>query len=259
MSTQNHPIDNPIFDAAQSLLNDVGEAFTIAQLEAKANVSRATIYRRIGNKEMLLKRLVQERGETFERLDIRLSILEAAGVIFGREGLAAATMTQIASEAKVSVATVYRHFGDKKRLVYAFIEELTPRTALCALALHPSEDVSADLKKIVGTVLPFFFENRDVLRLVFMGSETERYYFERLRKSTDSILEHLANYFRAQLDAGRLQSVCEAGELALALMSMVFTFAVVGPLHYGAKLKHLERSGNLIITLFLNDLRGNQL
>ena len=259
MSAQEHPLDNTIFEAAQSLLSEVGEAFTMEQLVDRADVSRATLYRRVGNKEMLLKRLVQERGEAFEKLDVRLSILQAARVVFSRAGLAAATIEQIASEAQVGVATVYRHFGDKEGLVQAFIEEMTPRTTVRALALSPGEDVTADLEKFVGVVLPFFFDNRDLLRLALMGNETEQRYLQSLRERSDSMLGgYLTDYFRAQLAAGRLQSVGQASELALALMGLVFTFAIIAPLHYGIQLDHPERSSKLIVALFLNDLRGDQ-
>ncbi|MCG8348651.1 MAG: TetR/AcrR family transcriptional regulator [Chloroflexales bacterium] len=228
------------------------------QLEAKTNVSRATIYRRVGNKETLLKRLAQERGETFKKTDLRLNILKAARSVFSREGLIAATMEQIAIEAKVGVATIYRYFGDKESLVYALVEELSPRTAVRTLALQPSEDVAADLETIVSAVLPFFHENRDMLRLVFMGSETERRYLDSLRERSDSTLAHLTNYFSAQMVAGRLKKAGEASELALTLVGMALAFAVIGPLHYGMELDHPERSSKLIVSLFLNDLRGGQ-
>ena len=166
MSSQNSLIEPTIFDAAQMLLDEIGEAFTMDQLEAKANVSRATIYRRIGNKEKLLERLAKERGEIFEKQDIKLDILKAARFVFAREGLSAATVDQIANEAGVGVATVYRHFGDKETLLLAFIDKMTPRTAVRGMTLHPSEDVQADLEQIVGATLRFFFENRDIFRLV---------------------------------------------------------------------------------------------
>lgn len=256
MSTTGDHRDRSILEAAQSLLTEVGEAFTMHQLEAKANVSRATIYRRVGNKERLLKRLAQVRGETFKKSGLRLNILKAARVVFAREGLVAATMEGVANEAGVGVATVYRHFGDKDGLLRAFIDEMTPRTTVRALALHPTEEVTVDLERIVGAMLSFFFDNRDILRLVLLGSETERRYLERLREPSDSSLGRLTAYFDTQMAAGRLKRTGEPREVALALVGMVLAFAVIGPLHYGASLEHPERSGRLIVQLFLNDLRG---
>lgn len=250
-------VETSIFDAARTLLSNIGEAFTMEQLEAKAGISRATIYRRVGTKEMLLKRLAEARGATFEKPDVRLSILKAVRTILAREGLSATTMEQIAEEANVGVATVYRHFGDKDRLIRTFIDEMTPKTTVRALALHSTEDVAADLEKIVGAILSFFYPNRDLFRLVFMGSETERRYLESLRERSDSSLGRLTSYFQSQLDAGRLNAAGEPSELALALMGMVLAFAVFGPLHYGTALTDPERTGKLIVNLFLDDLRGD--
>ena len=176
MSEMVHPIEENILEAARALIEDVGENFTMEQLESKAKVSRATIYRRVGNKDALLEHLAHQRGESFEKTNVRLSILNAARIVFSEEGLLAATMEQIAEQAEVGVATVYRHFGDKEGLVHAFIEEATPRPVVHALAMKPTKDVAADLEKIIGMAIPFFLENRDILRLVFMGGKKERSY-----------------------------------------------------------------------------------
>lgn len=251
-------LDRRILNAARSLMAENDGSFTLEQLEAKTGISKSTIYRRMGSKEMLLKRLAHERGETFEKPDTRRGILEAARVIFGRNGLAAATMEQIAHEAGVGIATVYRHFGDKASLIRAFAAEMVPRAAVQSLVLHPSQDVVHDLEEMIKPIMTFFFDNRDILRFVFMGSEADRRTFESLRQGSDTTLSLLTDYFRSQLAAGRLQNVGEPGELALALMGMMLAFAVVGPLHYGTTPDLPERSSRLIVTIFLNDLRGNQ-
>lgn len=255
MSVQENPLDRSIVEAAQLLLSEVGEGFTMEQLESKTAVSRATIYRRVGNKAELLARLARERGESFEKSDMKLSILSAARRVFSCEGLAAATMEQVAAEAGVGVATVYRHFGDKEGLVQAFIDKMTPRTAVRELVMHPSDDVRADLEKIVDATLKFFHENRDVLRLVFMGSETERRYLDGLRARSDSSLSRLTDYFAAQHQAGRLAATATAEELALGLIGIMVAFAVFGPLHYGTTFRYDQQSVELIVDMFLTDLR----
>jgi len=246
-----------IIGAAQTLLETVGEGFTMEQLEHQAGVSRATIYRRVGNKEKLLERLAAERGETYAREDIRFTILRAAREVFGREGLVAATVDQIATEAGVGVATVYRHFGDKETLVKTFIKEMTPKHAVRELALNPSEDVQADLENLVGAVLPFFYENRNIFRIVLMGNERDRQYLQGLRKRSDSTQDRMAEYFKVQLKAGRLKPVAKPDELALALIGMVIAYGVLGPLHQGRKLEDINATSKLIVRLFLSDLRGD--
>lgn len=248
-------LERSVVAAAERLLDETGAAFTMARLEAEAGVSRATIYRRVGGKAELLARLAEARGESFEPLDARADILEATRTVLGRAGFAAATIEGIAAEAGVGVATVYRHFGDKETLLRAFAEEATPRAAVRELALHPGDDVAADLETIVRATLGFFFDNRDVLRLVLLGGERERSYLERLRGRSDSTLARLTDYFGAQLEAGRLRDAGAPADLALALMGMILSFAVIGPLHYGTRLDEPQRNARLIVELFLNGLR----
>lgn len=253
MSDVSSSIDQRITSAAQALVAEHGEGFTLEQLEARACVSRATIYRRVGSKAALLKRLADARGDTYERGDMRRSILEAARVVFGRAGFAAATVEQIAAEAGVGVATVYRHFGDKERLIHAFVDDLTPRSAVRALPLHATADVAADLHDVVAALLQFFYANRDLFRLMLLGAETERRYLERLRGPSDSTLMHLTRYFEIQLDAGHLRPIGEARQLALALLGLVLSFAVIGPMHYGTPLDEPTPTSAFIVQLFLHE------
>ncbi|MFF5207646.1 TetR/AcrR family transcriptional regulator [Streptosporangium sp. NPDC000396] len=58
----------------------------------------------------------------------RESIIEAALAEFLREGYAAASVDSIASRAKVSKPTIYKHFGNKERLFLAVIGGVLPKT-----------------------------------------------------------------------------------------------------------------------------------
>jgi AcrR family transcriptional regulator len=165
-------------------------------------------------------------------------------------------MEQIASEAGVGVATVYRQFGDKEHLVRAVIEALSLRPFVRDL-VQPTEDVAADLLALTNTLLPSFYENRDLLRLILTANATERVYIEHLQAhaGSDRTLDQLAAYFASQLDAGRLQAAAQPQELALAFIGLLFTFAMIGPTHYGTTLKEPGRVSRLIVEIFLNGLR----
>lgn len=52
----------------------------------------------------------------------RAAILEAAKLLFPKEGFAGVSMDQIAAEAGVSKLTVYSHFGDKEALFFATVQ-----------------------------------------------------------------------------------------------------------------------------------------
>lgn len=245
-----------ILDAAAGLLADKGEGFTMQQLEARVQISRASIYRHVGGKGEILALLRDERGVAVEQVNMPLQILRAAHHVFSRNGLRGTTMEQIASEARVGVATVYRHFGDKESLMMAFIERVTSRSSIHALMLNPSADVMADLRAIVETLLQDSHENRDILRLVMGGSKQDRQYLSQLRESSDSTLGRLSMYFERQIEAGRVQALGTGEELALALMGMVINFSILGPLHYGREFGDANKTGDLIVNIFLNSLRG---
>lgn len=110
-------IKDTILNVAMGLVADEGEGFTIQQIEMLTRISRSTIYRHVGGKDEILELLRSERGVAVDKADMQLKILEAARRVFGRQGLRATTMEQVAIEAEVGVATVYRHFGDKKSLM----------------------------------------------------------------------------------------------------------------------------------------------
>ncbi|WP_315923787.1 TetR/AcrR family transcriptional regulator [Mesorhizobium sp. SP-1A] len=75
----------------------------------------------------------------------RMSIIDAAGEVFCREGFAGANIDLIAVEAGVSRQTVYNHHGDKEKLFMAVVRDLTERSNAGVFATlgtfpdHPQE------------------------------------------------------------------------------------------------------------------------
>ncbi|MCP4420373.1 MAG: TetR/AcrR family transcriptional regulator, partial [Chloroflexi bacterium] len=203
----------------------------------------------------ILALLRDERGIEVNKVDVQSKILEAARRLFARQGLRGTTMEQIASEAEVGVATVYRQFGNKEALIKAFIEQIRPRSTVYALTLNPSADVTADLRSIVKALLRVTHENSDMLRLVLGGNEQDRHYLSQLRENSDSTMGWVSAYFERQIEAGRIRALGTGEELALALMGMVINFSVLAPLHHGRKFD-AETTGELIVNIFLNSLRG---
>lgn len=252
MSSQNS--EGRILDAAERLLQAATSSdFTMEQLETASGISRATIYRRLGSKERILQRLAEERGiNTGNQADVRTRILQAARTVFGRYGLIKTTMEQIAQEAGVGVATVYRHFGDKESLVRAFVQEHTPQRQIAEAIVHPSGDLETDLTQLVVTMLAFLSENRDMIQLSFAESQVTQQYMERLRSVPERTLHHVARYLETQVASGRLPPQYNPQELALALLGMILAFAFVAPTYYGIALDEPERIGRFIVRLFLS-------
>lgn len=55
----------------------------------------------------------------------RAKILESARSVFARKGMAA-TITDIASEAQISLGLAYRYFADKEAILSALVEQIVP-------------------------------------------------------------------------------------------------------------------------------------
>ena len=116
MPKNNHATQT-ILKIAEQLYLEIGDRFTMDQLEERASVSRTTIYRSVGSKSAILQKLAAQRGESYTKANLKDHILSAARTVIGRTGFAAATLDQIALEAGVGVATVYRCFGDKENFM----------------------------------------------------------------------------------------------------------------------------------------------
>jgi AcrR family transcriptional regulator len=255
MSSQTHS-QHHILDAAEQLLADNPD-FTMDELGTAVSLSRATLYRKIGNKEALLQRLAAERGlDSVDTTDMRTRILLAAREIFGRYGLLDVTMEQIAQEAGVGVATLYRHFGDKDGLVRAFASELTPHRAIADATQHISGDLTADLIQIVTRMLSFLHDNRDLARLGFTQNEKTRQYLAHVRPTTERTLYQLTHFLQAQRDAGHLPTG-DLPQLGLALTGMIFAFGFMAPTYHDMPLAEPEATAEFIVNLFLNGIKDS--
>lgn len=109
----------------------------------------------------------------------RRAILDAARLLFLQNGYLGTSMDDIAAAASVSKQTVYKHFGDKRRM---FVELLTSDmggadAAVAALgqAVRDSEDLETDLRAFARAYLTAIMQPHLIrLRRVVIG-EAERF------------------------------------------------------------------------------------
>lgn len=248
-----------ILDVAVRLItNDTNNQFTMDQLVAETAVSRATIYRRFGSKEGLLKRLAAERGiaiDSLETPDARTRIKKAASVVCRQYGILNATMEQIAAEANVGVATVYRHFGDKESLIRAFIEEESPHKLIRAMTLKHDADIETNLHQIVTEMLIFLKENQDFLRMTFVSNAETYDYLAKIREAPSRTLHRLATFFETEIAAGHLKAE-NPQDMAAALLGMSLSFGVILPTFYDdAHSQSSAETARFIVRLFLEGVR----
>jgi AcrR family transcriptional regulator len=155
-----------ILGKARGLLARGGNP-TVAELAAAAGVSRASFYRAFESREALLEALdVEPEPGARER------ILEAALKLVGAQGLTALSMDDLALEAEVSRATLYRLFPGKAALFTSFLHQYSPLDPVTKLLnRRRGEQPDVVMPEIARTVYRTFYaagESRvGILRALF--------------------------------------------------------------------------------------------
>ena len=232
-SRSNLEIEQQVLMTAQRLLavSDVTQ-LTMDRLAAESGISRATLYRHFSSRSALLKRLSSEFGIQMSNPeddgDIHKRILQAARAVISRIGSFNFTIEQVAEQAGVGVATVYRHFGNKENLLHAMAEVMHPRRAALDLLNHTSGDLEADLTHFVQNVLEFMYTNSELARLAILGDAKVRFLFSTAGAAQERTLNSLADYLETQMQAGHLKPQ-DPLNLAAALIGMILSFAFIKP------------------------------
>jgi AcrR family transcriptional regulator len=241
-----------IKQAAVKLFNQEGPGFTLEQLQAGTGASRATLYRRIGSKEALLKELAKEGLIEFESAPgIEMQIFDATRVIVAQNGFINTTMEQIASQANLGVATLYRHFKDKDNLFQHFIAQLNPKLAFKSNLHKQDGDLEQDLKKFVDVALRFLNENQDLVKILYSAQKEERRYFNHMRQGTSSNFLELVKYFTRQQSLGHLRRDISAEDMAINLNGLLMQYAIYAPIHQN-RIFNIEEDAETILKLFLH-------
>jgi AcrR family transcriptional regulator len=135
------------------------------ELATKAGVSRATLYRLFGSQQHLL----QELGLA-PPPKVRGRILDTALELVGRHGLAELSMDELAAQAGVSRATLYRLFPGKEALFAELVRTFSPFEPIVAvletMGDHPPAEVipaiaqamAAAMDGHMGLLLQLLFE-----------------------------------------------------------------------------------------------------
>ena len=155
-----------ILSKARVLLRTSGNP-TVTQLAAAAGVSRTSFYREFESREALMEALdLQPEPDARER------ILEAALILVGAHGLNALSMDDLAAQAEVSRATLYRLFPGKAALFTSLVHEFSPLDPVTELlSTRQGDPPGVLMPEIARTVYRTFFGagvNRvGVLRALF--------------------------------------------------------------------------------------------
>ena len=226
----------PYLAIAQALYAEKGAQFSLADIAARANVSRPTIYKHLGNKDKILSLLGADTA------DVEARIMQGVLDVAQAQGFKAATVEAIAEAAGVGPATIYRRFTDKESLIKAFIARQTPRDKMPAFRPETFGNFPAQLEIITTHMLRFMSEHKTLVRLIFSGNQADRAYLSALRDDSHSTFSKLESFFQMHQKAGRISGDIPAAQLTTNLFGMVHAQAVIAPSGHPADIPAASRA-----------------
>jgi AcrR family transcriptional regulator len=219
----------------------------VAQLSVAAGVSRASFYRAFESREALLDAL-DLRPEP----GARERVLEAALRLVGAQGLTALSMDELATQADVSRATLYRLFPGKAALFTSLIHEYSPLDPVShLLSTRQQEPPEVLMPEIARTVFRTLYRGGEsrfgMLRALFfeinsLSPESTEAAHDAIR----SLVGALVLYLMQNMQSGRLRPM----HPLLALQSFVgpvFFHLMTRPL--AERMLGLDISGEQAVTL----------
>ncbi len=139
----------------------------------------------------------------------RRAVLDAAMMLFVEQGYAFASMEEVARRAGVAKQTVYNHFGSKKALFEAIVEQICDEL-MATVNLDPSHEAppAVVLEDFACRFVRLMVEPVSIGLFRLLAAEAHR--FPELseavfRSGPDRVLANLARYLQAQHQAGRLE------------------------------------------------------
>ena len=219
-----------IVGAARRLAR-TGSAIRMSEVAARAGVSRATLYRAFPSRRALLEALRGEGVAVAEPPDVERRAVQAVGRVLLRAGFGGLTMESVAAEGELSLATVYRRFGDRAGLLHAFMRSSDERESLTAelqRGLPGPEEMERSLVAFTESTLAALGEHRALFLLALSAPEEVRGEIRRIRAERRGTVAALAAFLREGMKSGLLRQDDER-TLAALYMGQLLAAALLLP------------------------------
>lgn len=202
-------------------LKRAGKPVTMAGLAKKLGVSRATLYRQVGNSAGVQAQV----GEPVSPRKSDAALFDAVKAVMGARGLRGTTLDAVATQAKVSVVTLHRRFGDRLGLLRAFMDALPARQAGRALAGADVKQVREVLLHFTRQALVEFEGSLEVMRAMLGDPAAAEELSAKGRDPARGVSAGVLAYFTRCVSAGSLAG--DPGALTTVFLSSLFGFGLV--------------------------------
>ncbi len=159
--------------------------------------------------------------------DTRQRIITAALGLFGQVGYTRATTRGIAEAAGVNEVTLFRHFGSKKNLLMACMQEFNRSGFTASFESGLSSSYPEDILHMARLQMEDTRANMDLLRVILCDARTVPELREAVLAGGRGNMAHLSDYFQRQIDAGMVRGDLPAESLALAFDSLFSTSMII--------------------------------
>jgi AcrR family transcriptional regulator len=146
------------------------------------------------------------KPEVYQRLE------QAVLDIFSHSDFHKANIRDVANRAGVSFSTIYKHYGSKERLVFAFVDVwLGKLTERIYDHLQGIEDLKEKMRKVLWLQLDYYERNPGLARIIFMTLPMETWMADETFKQKKMINLYL-EVMRNGQKAGQLNPHVRAGQ-----------------------------------------------
>ncbi|MBN1889715.1 MAG: TetR/AcrR family transcriptional regulator [Thermoflexales bacterium] len=186
--------------------------------------------------------------------ETRQRILEAASQVFAEKGYEGATTRAIAAVAGVNEVTLFRHFGSKKSLLMAAIDQDSALAGLrSALEGQMTGECRQDLAKLGRHFLGTLLKRRKEILMSLCTAERLPEVREVISQAPLQQRQMLAGYLRGQIERGVVREM-DPELAAQAFLGMLFAFAINQGLLAGTLLARLpvEAVVEQFVDIFVN-------
>src|SRR5262245_35620673 len=162
--------------------------------------------------------LAQRRTE--QRAQVRRAVLDATAAVLLEEGEERLSIRRLVERCGYTAPTIYHHFGDKKGLIHALLDERFDRLARRMRSVRRGHDPVAYIRAMALSFVRFSLRNPTHHRLLF-APRAQSYEPPRSAQEAREMLEQA---WLQLIEEGRLR-VADASSAGQALFCLVYGLA----------------------------------